>query len=194
MLIRKNLSSFILLFSLISIGCTDKQVTVECDQNKFDCTPKTSEIAGSEPVINQAVTSEPVSIKEDVKEKTNLSSNESMADGDPDFYISPEMPWIEQKKIINSSFKSLIKSEINTILGTNTDTWVIDIKSVKDGIGDQKGFVIYKYDVTSSSPDHDFLISAQTCTAHAQISSEDNRTPMAVTLDTNCYKNLEGFF
>ena len=28
MLIRKNLRSFILLFSLISVGCTDKQVTV----------------------------------------------------------------------------------------------------------------------------------------------------------------------
>lgn len=194
MLLQNALIPSVLLVTLIAVGCTDKKAATECDQTKFDCTPKTTEIAAvSEPVTSDVVASEPVLLQEEVTKKAN-HSNDQTVDGDPDFHTSSKMPWDEQKKIINSSFKSLIKDEINTVLNANTDTWVIDVKSVKDGTGDQKGFVIYKYDVTSSSPDHDFLISEQTCTAKAQISSEDNRTPMAMTIDTDCYKNLEGFF
>lgn len=192
MYLRHLLTPSILLFSLVTVACSDKKTTVECDQNKLNCTPKTTEIAVSEPVTSE-VSSEPLIVEGEAIETANISNNEFI-DGDPDFYVSPEMSWNEQKRVINSEFKSLIKDEINTIIKSNTDTWVINVKSVKDGTGDQKGFVFYKYDVTSSSPDHDFLISAQTCTAKAQISSEDNRTPMATTLDSNCYKNLEGFF
>jgi hypothetical protein len=179
----------ILLFTLFSIGCSPKQETKECDSTKFDCTPKASEV-----VKNEVVASEPVQPVEDETIQTADVSNSEHTDGDPDFHVSKAMPWDEQKKVINSEFKSLIKDEINTILNSNTDTWQINVLSKKDGVGDQKGFVIYKYSVTSSSPEHEFLISEKDCIAHAQISSEDNRTPMAMTLDTDCYKNLEGFF
>jgi len=183
--LRNILTPSILLFALVVVGCTNKKETVECDQTKFDCTPKTTEVAVSEPVAREVVASEPLIVEEEVIETANVSNEDN---------LPPEITWEQQKKIINKSFKPLIKDEINNLLNADTDTWVIDVRSVKDGTGKDKGFVIYKYDVTSSSPDHDFLISAKTCTAKAQISSEDNKTPMAFTLDTDCYKNLEGFF
>lgn len=185
-----NLSiSLAFLFFVFSTGCTKE--TNECDSTKFDCTPVSSVdktiLKEKESVI------ETLSIKEELPQK-NHESTKKIIDEDVTFHTSPKMSWEEQKRVIDGSFKVIIKDEINTVLNADTDTWEINILSKKDGVGRNKGFVIYTYNVTSNSDDLHFLISQADCVAHAQISSEDNKTPIAATLDNKCYHNLEGYF
>lgn len=56
MILRNTIIPSILLFTLVSVGCSPKQEQSECDSTKFDCTPKT-EIVASEPIatVDEAV-------------------------------------------------------------------------------------------------------------------------------------------
>jgi hypothetical protein len=69
--LRNILIPCVLLLSLVGVGCSNKNETVECDQTKFDCTPKT------EPT--ETIASEPTAISEAVANDSSIqTANENI--------------------------------------------------------------------------------------------------------------------
>lgn len=167
----------VLLFSLVGVACSNKNATTECDQTKFDCTPKLAEVAVSEPIVTEVSASESITVKEEVIETANISNTKHSVK------VNDDLPKIKKQ------LKPLIKEEMNFIMGTNYDGWNVMINSVTDDPKYKGERWIVKYDVSTGEKG---MVSDE-CTAWAQISSEDNTTVMVTTWDSQCYSSLKQY-
>jgi hypothetical protein len=107
--LRNILIPSVLLFTLVGVGCSNKNETAECDQTKFDCTPKASEPVVSTPASEVVVTEKEIESEPEIKTVASEVKNKATWFEPQEGYQVDQQIYDWFKPTINEKMSKLFK-------------------------------------------------------------------------------------